>query len=295
MSFVILLPLRGIFHGNGRPRAPWTPHLLFCRRLVRQVCNGGNGPLQKGWGLPLARTRFFPVAAGLYFNGYFPACLGLGISLPRLIVAIPWLLIATLPAGAETLPVAVPVVTLAEVALLGTLHVLAASRSFAAFGLFAQTGRSAFGHHPGLSSFGLAFASVAAFLVKIIVLRTAQLLGRLAHRLGRRHHPEIMLGKLKVAFSHDIVAGRLRITAKLHVFLGDRLRRAPDFYVRPVALVNPVDRAAAATATVPAPAATRAAIAAAAAALAAVLSLTCAMSVIKVQIITSAKTAVPYC
>ncbi len=93
---------------------------------------------------------------------------------------------------------------------------------------------------------GFAFCGIAAFFFKILIFRTAQLRCRLAHRLGRGHHPEIMLGKLEIALGHHIVAGGLRIAAKLHVFLGNRLRRAAHLNVRPVALINPVGGIAAA-------------------------------------------------
>ena len=105
-----------------------------------------------------------------------------------------------------------------------------------------------------------------------------------------------MFGKLEIAFGHDIVAGGLRIAAKLHVFLGYSLRRAPHLHIRSVALIDPVDRVAAtaAAATVSAPTAAWAAVVAATAALIVVmLPLACAMSVIKVQIITSAKKCRP--
>ena len=159
-----------------------------------------------------------------------------------------------------------------------------------------MTGLPAFGNHRGLRGIGFAFCGIAAFFVKILIFRTAQLRCRLANRLGRSHHPEIMLGKLEIALGHDIVAGRLRVAAKLHVFLGNRLRRAAHLNVRPVALINPVSRIAAAIVVAAASAATaRSAVIAATAALVVVLALTCAVSIIEVQIITAAKIAVPCC
>jgi hypothetical protein len=106
-----------------------------------------------------------------------------------------------------------------------------------------------------------------------------------------------MLGKLAIALGHDIVAGRLRIAAKLHVFLGNCLRRAAHLNVGAVAFINPVDRVAAAAIVVSAASAAtaRPAVIAATAALVVVLTLTCTVSIIEVQIITAAEFAVPYC
>jgi hypothetical protein len=85
----------------------------------------------------------------------------------------------------------------------------------------------------------------------------------------------------------------LRIAPKLHVFLGYCLRGAAHLNVRPIALKNPVSGVAAGVIVVPASTSAWPAIIAATAALVVVLSLTCAMSVIEVQIITSANRCRP--
>jgi hypothetical protein len=219
------------------------------------------------------------MTTGTNLNGSFPRHLRLRFAKARLAIAIPWLitlLIApVLPPGTVPFAVAIPVVPVPEITLLGTIHVLSAARSLGPFRLFTSASLPAIGNHRRLRGIGFAFCGISAFLIKILILRTAKLLGRLAYRLGGSHHPEIMFGKLKVALGHHIVAGGLRITAKLHVFLGNRLRRAPHLNVWPVALVNPVYRIAAAIIVVTSAAATSgSAIVAAAAALVVVLSLT---------------------
>jgi hypothetical protein len=104
-----------------------------------------------------------------------------------------------------------------------------------------------------------------------------------------------MFGKLEVTLGHDIVAGGLRVAAKLHVFFGNCLRRAAHFNVWPVALKNPVCGIPAASVVAAASATpARPAVITATAAFV-VLALTCAVSIIEVQIITAAKIAVPCC
>jgi hypothetical protein len=155
------------------------------------------------------------------------------------------------------------------------------------------TCRRTLGNHRGLRTLGFAFRRISTFFLKIFIFRATKLLRWLAHRLSRSHHAEIVLGKLKIALGHYIIAGGLRIAAKLHVFLGNRLRGSAHLNVRPIALINTVNGVATAVTGVAASATTRAAITATTAALAAVLSLTCAMSAIEVQIITSAKKCRP--
>jgi hypothetical protein len=45
---------------------------------------------------------------------------------------------------------------------------------------------------------------------------------------------------------HHIVARCLGIAAELEIFVGDRLGRAADFHIRAVALIDAIDRVAAA-------------------------------------------------
>ncbi len=56
--------------------------------------------------------------------------------------------------------------------------------------------------------------------------------------LGGRDQAEIMLGVLVVVLGGDWVAGTLRVTGELEVFLGNVGCRAPNFHVRSVGLVH---------------------------------------------------------
>jgi hypothetical protein len=79
----------------------------------------------------------------------------------------------------------------------------------------------------------VALLLLASALRSVIWLALPELLMR------GRNHAEVMLGMLIIILCRDWVAGRLRVTRKLNVFLGNMVRGAADFYVRPVRLVNP--------------------------------------------------------
>ena len=113
-------------------------------------------------------------------------------------------------------------------------------------------------------------------------------------------HRAAVVAKEKVAVGkqcHHLPEGcanEYGIAPKLHVLLGNRLCRAAHLHVRPIAFINPVGGVSAGAIAVTAASTTaRPAIIATAAALVVVLSLTCAMSVIEVQIITSANRCRP--
>ena len=85
----------------------------------------------------------------------------------------------------------------------------------------------------------LRFRTVFEFLVVELIVRTAVLLlALLVVGLGRRNDAEIMFRKLKTALGHDDVTGRLRVAAKLQIFVGHRLCSTSDLYVRSIALVD---------------------------------------------------------
>ena len=59
---------------------------------------------------------------------------------------------------------------------------------------------------------------------------------------------QIVLGMLIEILGHDIVARSLSIAAKLEILVGDRLCGAANFHLRAIALVDSIDRIAAASA-----------------------------------------------
>lgn len=73
--------------------------------------------------------------------------------------------------------------------------------------------------------------AVEAILVRIALLERLALPELL---LGRRDQAEIVFGMLVIILGSHRIAGCGRIACKLDVFLGDVIRRAADFHVRPV-------------------------------------------------------------
>jgi hypothetical protein len=73
-----------------------------------------------------------------------------------------------------------------------------------------------------------------------------------------RENPQIMFRVLVIAFRHHRISGGMGVPRKLHILLGNRLRRSANFHIRPIALVNPIDRIAAASAAASAAARTSA-------------------------------------
>jgi hypothetical protein len=63
--------------------------------------------------------------------------------------------------------------------------------------------------------------------------------------LGRCKNAQIVLSVLVVAFRHHYVARGMGIAGELHVFFGNRLRRAADLHIGSVAFVDAVDGIAA--------------------------------------------------
>ena len=57
--------------------------------------------------------------------------------------------------------------------------------------------------------------------------------------LRGRDHAEIVLGVLKVVLRPDRVSGRLRVTGKLNVFLGNVGSRSADLYVGAIGFIDP--------------------------------------------------------
>jgi len=57
--------------------------------------------------------------------------------------------------------------------------------------------------------------------------------------LRGRDQPEIMFGVLKVIFRRDRIAGGLRVTRELKIFVGDMIGGAADLHVRPVGFIDP--------------------------------------------------------
>ena len=60
--------------------------------------------------------------------------------------------------------------------------------------------------------------------------------------LRRGDQAEVMLGVLEVVLGGDRIAGALGVTGELQIFLGDVMRGAADFHLRPVRLVDPGQR-----------------------------------------------------
>ncbi len=56
--------------------------------------------------------------------------------------------------------------------------------------------------------------------------------------LRGRDQAEIVLSVLIIVFGRNRVAGTLRVTRKLEIFLGDVRRRSPNFHVRSIGLVH---------------------------------------------------------
>ena len=111
--------------------------------------------------------------------------------------------------------------------------------------------------HSGLSIARLALAIALETVLHVVVgiiVAVAILLGLrlLQIGLGGRQEPQIVFGKLIIAFGHHAVAGGLGIAAELEIFVGDGLRRAADFHIGTIALINPVYGVAAAVVS-PAP------------------------------------------
>jgi hypothetical protein len=73
----------------------------------------------------------------------------------------------------------------------------------------------------------------AARLLLIIRLVLPKLL------LGRRDQTKVVFRVLKVIFRRNRIARTLRIARKLQIFFGDVRRRAANFYVRSVGLMDP--------------------------------------------------------
>src|SRR5690606_38442952 len=85
-------------------------------------------------------------------------------------------------------------------------------------------------------------AEIAAVLLVALVVGAEDRL-RLRHLgLRRRHQAVVVLGMLQVVLAGHAVAGRLGVTGKLDVFLGDMQRRAADLHVRAVAFVGAGER-----------------------------------------------------
>jgi hypothetical protein len=81
----------------------------------------------------------------------------------------------------------------------------------------------------------LVVAAAAAFLALRLEIRI--LLAELLVR--RRDQAEIMLSMLEVVFGRDRIAGGLAVTRKLEIFLRYVMRRAANFHIGAVRLVNP--------------------------------------------------------
>ena len=80
---------------------------------------------------------------------------------------------------------------------------------------------------------------LVAILIGVVVEIIAVVLDVLDRHLRLRGGNDaiVVLGVLKVVFSHHPVAGALRVTCQGSVFLGDLLSRAADLHVRAIALI----------------------------------------------------------
>jgi hypothetical protein len=84
---------------------------------------------------------------------------------------------------------------------------------------------------------GLELLLVAAFGTR---LEIRVLLAELF--LRGRDEPEIMLGMLEIILRRNVIAGRLRITSKLEIFLRNVIGGPANLHIRAVRFVNPCER-----------------------------------------------------
>jgi hypothetical protein len=106
--------------------------------------------------------------------------------------------------------------------------------------------------HGRLGVVAFALSGVIAILVVIAVFAIGPavlLLELLVIGLRRRQDPQVVLGMLEIAFRHDCIAGSHGVSAKLEIFVGDRLRGAAHFHIRSVAFIDAIKRVAATIAT----------------------------------------------
>ena len=84
------------------------------------------------------------------------------------------------------------------------------------------------------------FAIVIVLILRIAVLRRIVIaLKPLLHlRLRCQDDPVVMFGVLQIIFSHDPVAGTLRIARKVHVLLGNMLSGSAYFHVGTGAVIR---------------------------------------------------------
>ena len=86
----------------------------------------------------------------------------------------------------------------------------------------------------------LLVVAAAATAFRPLRLEVRILLAELLVR--RRDQAEIMLGVLEVVFGRHRIAGGLRVTGELEIFLRHVMRRAADFHIRAVGFINPCQR-----------------------------------------------------
>ena len=99
------------------------------------------------------------------------------------------------------------------------------------------TRRERFAAERGLITVAIVIAVVGNIAARFATLLVVGLgLAKLLLRGGDQ--AEIVLGVLIVVFGCDRVAGTLRVTGKLEIFLGDVGRRPANFHVRSIGLVH---------------------------------------------------------
>jgi len=100
----------------------------------------------------------------------------------------------------------------------------------------------------GLQIVTLALAGILAVLVVIAILAIGTailLLKLLVVGLRRRKNTQVMLGVLEITFRHDNIAGSQSVPAKLQILVGDCLGGTANLHIRPVALIDTIERIAA--------------------------------------------------